>query len=273
MGLLLFAALCLQDDKTIEDLLRKLGDPSIEVREQACRELVKIGPKAIPHLEKLAGSNDPEMRERAFWTLKKIRARQRVAELGLEKLIPAEIVAKIPDLLDRAASDDPAEKVKLIEDLGAAVEAGTLAQKDLLWIGALLRGAVNATVRTYVYVYARRWWYDGPEAALREGGKKILEEMGEEFLRDWARVLVRIADAPNDGTIFDADVVSNNRGGSDEGQLSAVAIAELAEIGGVEIVPILADIASDTGADVAARKAALSAVGVIRKRWAARKKE
>ncbi|GEM_PF-4676665 len=262
-----------QEDARIEEWIRKLSDPILETRELACRELVKIGPKAVPFLEKLTSSADPELRERATWTIKRIRARQRVTELGLEKLIPVDVRAKVPDLLDRAATEDPEEKVKLIDDLMAAVDSGTLATKDLLWIGALLQGVVNAKIRTYVYVLARRWWYDGTETLVCEGGRRILEGMGEEFLRNWPRILVRIADSPGEASIYDADVISSSRGGTEEGQLAAAAIAELAEMAGPETIPILVDIVTDTGADIAARKAALTAVGAIRKKWAAKKKE
>jgi HEAT repeat protein len=172
--------------------------------------------------------------------------------------------AKVPDLLERAASADAAEKAKLHEDLWASVEAGTLKESELTWISALLRGAVNAKVRTLVYLDARRWWYEAEDEALRESGKKILAEMGEEFLRDWPRILARIADSPDEVILFDPELMTSSRGGTEEGQVSAAAIAELAEMGIPEVVPILVDIATDYNADAAARKAAISAVGKLR---------
>lgn len=271
--LVLAFAFAVQDDARIEELVRKLSDPSIEVREEAGRELVRIGAKAVPFLEKAAASGDPEARERAAAALRKIRARQRAADLGLEKLIPAEVRAKIPDLLERAGAETAEEKVKLLEELRAAVETGAITERDLAWIGALLRGPVSAALRTHVYVAVRRWWYDSSDTVLRDAGRKTLEEMGEGFLRDWPRILLRIADAPNEPAIFDPEVVSSNRSGTDEGQISAAAIAELAELGGLEIVPVLVDIATDAGADAAARKAAIAAVGLVRRKWAAKKKE
>lgn len=263
MALVLFLAL--QDD--IADWVAKLADASIETREQAQRELVKIGEKALPALEKIRDTNDPDLRSRVETTIWKIRARVRALKLGLDRLIPADLQAKMPDLLERAGSESFEDRRQLFDDLQASVEGGVLREKDLLWVGALLKGGANASLRTVVYLQARKWWYESTDDEVSAAGGKILAEMGEEFLRDWVKVLARIADSPADITLFDCDLINSTRGGTEEGQLSAAAIAELVELGGVEIVPILVDIATDYNADVSARKAALSGVSALRKKW------
>lgn len=263
MNALFLLLFLVQDD--LEPFLQRLSDPSIEIREKAARDLVEVGARAIPPLEKLAQSGDPELKERATWVLRKIDARRRAAELGLDKLVPAEMRAKVPDLLDRAAGG-VSEKIQLHEDLWAAVEAGTIKEVELTWIGALLKGPVNAKLRSLVYVEAVRWWYESEEAKLQEVGRQILGAMGEELLRDWPRTLTRLADSPNLVPIFDPDVIASGRGSDDDGAVSAAAIAELVQIGGPEIAPILIDIATDAGAAPEARKAAVQAVGALYKK-------
>ncbi|MHC5039709.1 MAG: HEAT repeat domain-containing protein [Planctomycetota bacterium] len=56
----------------IEQLVKQLGAEEWELREQATVELVRIGSKAIPSLEKAVQSEDPEIRMRAINVLKKI---------------------------------------------------------------------------------------------------------------------------------------------------------------------------------------------------------
>lgn len=257
-----------QEDPALSELLRQLGDPSIEVRERVSHKLVDLGAKAVPPLEKLIAGQDPELRDRATWVLEKIRVRERITRLELDKLIPPEVRAKVPNLLERAAGN-ASEKCELRDDLHSAVEAGTLRERDLTWLGALLKGPVDAKLRTLVYVDARDWWYRSDDETLQEAGKKILAEMGEGFLRDWSRILVRIADSPSDGGLFDFEVANSSRG-DDEG-VSAAAIAALVEDPVLEVVPVLVSIATDGSADASARQAAIQGVSAIRKKWSARK--
>jgi hypothetical protein len=55
-----------QDDleKRVADLVGRLGDPSIEAREQAVEDLVRLGPPAVPALRRAAASLDGEARGR-----------------------------------------------------------------------------------------------------------------------------------------------------------------------------------------------------------------
>ncbi len=267
--LLLLASLGVhQEDPVLAELLRQLGDPSIEVREKASRKLVEMGTHAVPHLEKLIAVQDPELRDRVTWILEKIRVRQRIVRLELDKLIPSEVRAKVPNLLERAAGS-ASEKCNLHDDLRSAVEAGTLRERDLTWLGALLEGPVDAKLRTLIYVDVRDWWYQSDDETVQEAGRKILADMGERFLKDWSRILVRIADSPNDGGVFDFEVANSSRG-DDEG-VSTAAIAALIEEGGLEVVPVLVSIATDGSADASARKAAIQGVSAMRKKWSTRK--
>lgn len=61
-----------RQDSTIQDLIRRLGDPSFEEREKAEIELLRIGRKAVGLLEEAAGSSDPEVRLRARHVLQAI---------------------------------------------------------------------------------------------------------------------------------------------------------------------------------------------------------
>src|SRR5262245_41533914 len=62
--LLAVASLCAQDDP-FPGLLRQLGDDSIEIREHAALELVKLGEPALERLEKArSDTGDDEVRSR-----------------------------------------------------------------------------------------------------------------------------------------------------------------------------------------------------------------
>jgi hypothetical protein len=258
-ALALAALLAPLQDETIDALIRRLTDASIEARQAAADELVRIGPRALPALEKAAGAGDEALRLAAQDAIRRIQARKRAADLGLEKLVPAAVLQAVPGALERATGTAE-EKVKLYDDLRAAIDAGNLREADLAWIGALLKGSVSADVRTRVYLDAKRWWTSDDDDTLRESGRKILAEMGEAFLRDWARIVVKIADDPDEVGLFSHE---NNRG---EGPVTIAAIQELAELGLPEVVPLLVDIATDYSADENARIAALKAVSALRKR-------
>ncbi len=59
--------------KRIDELVEKLGDPSWELREQATKELFRMGRPAVPKLEAAARSSDAEVRWRAEHLLRVIR--------------------------------------------------------------------------------------------------------------------------------------------------------------------------------------------------------
>ena len=53
------------DRSAVADLVRKLGDSSFQVRDDAQKELIRIGAPAIPELEKAARGGDAEVRLRS----------------------------------------------------------------------------------------------------------------------------------------------------------------------------------------------------------------
>lgn len=67
------ALLARAGDPTPDDLVGKLADESYEVREQATKDLVAMGEKAVPALEKALQSEDLEVRLRAGRALRAIR--------------------------------------------------------------------------------------------------------------------------------------------------------------------------------------------------------
>lgn len=62
-----------QGGESAADLVKKLGDDSYEVREAATKQLVEMGEKAVPELEKALKSDDLEVRLRAGRALRAIR--------------------------------------------------------------------------------------------------------------------------------------------------------------------------------------------------------
>jgi hypothetical protein len=69
---LVFAALLLLQDATVEKLIEKLGDDDVEVRDAAGAELVKIGRPALEALRKAAKSDRQEVAGRARSLIAKI---------------------------------------------------------------------------------------------------------------------------------------------------------------------------------------------------------
>lgn len=65
MMVALILALCLQQDANIARLVEDLSDDSLEVRERAQAELLRIGAPAFPHLKRAAAGADRERRARA----------------------------------------------------------------------------------------------------------------------------------------------------------------------------------------------------------------
>jgi len=69
------AVVIAQEAVTAAELIKKLGHDDYEVREQATKELVAMGPKAVPELEKALEADDLEVRLRAGRALRSIRAK------------------------------------------------------------------------------------------------------------------------------------------------------------------------------------------------------
>ncbi|MBI2931987.1 MAG: HEAT repeat domain-containing protein [Planctomycetes bacterium] len=100
MATLIALLLGFQDDARIADLIQQLSSERIEDRDDAARELARIGTAARLHLEKLLETEDGEVRGRASVILVKIREGERFATLG----VSAAAVEAIPDLASRIFS-------------------------------------------------------------------------------------------------------------------------------------------------------------------------
>ena len=61
-------------DKQVVDLIAKLGDARFEVRNDAYKTLVAIGRPVLPHLRKVARSEDLEIQMRVRKIIKEIEA-------------------------------------------------------------------------------------------------------------------------------------------------------------------------------------------------------
>ena len=74
MSISLLALLCLAQEPSVQDLVKRLTDDSIDEREMAAQELRQLGQKALPHLEKAYKGGDSESRTRLLPTLRWLRA-------------------------------------------------------------------------------------------------------------------------------------------------------------------------------------------------------
>ncbi len=71
--------------KKIEANIRRLGDKSHEQREAASKELVGIGARAFPALQRAADSPDPEVARRAREAMKQLRQKIPAQELRIQE--------------------------------------------------------------------------------------------------------------------------------------------------------------------------------------------
>src|SRR5688572_10179204 len=70
-----------QDDAAIRELIRKLDDADVEVRDQAMRDLIQAGPKALEALRKAMTSDSAEVRMRSGQALKVIETEVKAREV------------------------------------------------------------------------------------------------------------------------------------------------------------------------------------------------
>ncbi|HTF55993.1 MAG TPA: HEAT repeat domain-containing protein, partial [Planctomycetota bacterium] len=121
----------LQDDARIDDLVRKLDDADLEVREGAVRDLVKAGAKALEPLRKALKSESAEVRLRATQALRTIendlKARQVCPE---HKPLALKRSGTVGEILDDLAGQTGAkfDASPSLRESKAAVEAVTLLQ-------------------------------------------------------------------------------------------------------------------------------------------------
>lgn len=93
-------------DQLLLKLIDDLGSYSPETREKAESELLAAGEKAIPLLKKrMAETDDDEIR---------LRGERLVKWIGKRDVVSANLVKKVPDILDRLLSDDPVDKSNLL---------------------------------------------------------------------------------------------------------------------------------------------------------------
>src|SRR5205085_1118821 len=72
LAALILASLLAQEDPKLRELIERLSDDEIRVREKAVADLVNLGKAAVPALQRLSASGDVELRSRAASVLKLI---------------------------------------------------------------------------------------------------------------------------------------------------------------------------------------------------------
>jgi len=118
LAVLAAGLLVTQDDPRIRELVERLADDQITVREQAAANLAEFGPAAVPALLRIKSSGDPELSSRAASIIKRIgegeivgRHWRRGARITLDS--DGTPVALVLEDLERQARDtfryDPAD--------------------------------------------------------------------------------------------------------------------------------------------------------------------
>jgi hypothetical protein len=114
---LLLAALVLQlsPEDAVRSLIEQLASDRIEVRAEASRKLEKIGPAALPQLERAARDADSEVAS---------RARALVERIGIRDFLTPALEAAVPGITDRLVLGEWKEVfLELAEDLRRRPEA------------------------------------------------------------------------------------------------------------------------------------------------------
>lgn len=121
-----------QDDAAIQDLIRRLDDSDLEVREKAVRDLIQAGGKALEPLRKALSSESAEVRARAAQAIrsieKDIRSREVCPDHKPLALKRTGTVAEILEDLGRlsGARFDASPELRALK--AGPVEAATLLQ-------------------------------------------------------------------------------------------------------------------------------------------------
>ncbi|HEV3029122.1 MAG TPA: hypothetical protein VG457_16205, partial [Planctomycetota bacterium] len=150
LALLLLPPLLPQEPPRFRELVDRLSDDDIGVREKAASDLVDLGKSAIPALERLSASGDVELRARAASVLRRIAESEILSrhwKRGPRITLASDgaPAASVLEELERQANDsflfDPADLVEpvvlSIKDLPFwdAVEALCRAAPALTWEG------------------------------------------------------------------------------------------------------------------------------------------
>jgi len=145
--MLIFATLALsaflqaQDDPAgrAREFVGKLRSDKLEEREEAARKLKDLGNAALPEVEKAAQSADAEVAERARSLLKVIRLRLRLTP---------NLVARIPNVVERLASGDEHSWTALFLEIAPDVTV----EDDLP--GTRARPSSRECLRLHTYTYS-----------------------------------------------------------------------------------------------------------------------
>ena len=123
-----------QDDleKKVADLVGRLGDPSIETREQAVEDLVRLGAPAVPALRRAAGALDGEARGRLDAVLRALA----LAEALQRSLPPLRSVSL-------AVQNKPARQV--LEDIGRQAGLRLTFEDDVIGAAPITLALKGAT--------------------------------------------------------------------------------------------------------------------------------
>lgn len=157
MSLVLFLAL--QQD--IQELIQQLQDDSIEVRDEAARKLMDVGPKALPYLEEAAKTGDDELRSRVAQITAEIKKRGKLREV---MRTPSRVTLDLKDASLRAALEDLAKKTGNEIDatkVPADAKVTFSCQDALFWdaLNGLCRahGNVNWAADRKIVVTSGKW--------------------------------------------------------------------------------------------------------------------
>ena len=120
-----------QDDAAIRDLIKRLDDTDLEVREKALKDLIQAGPKALDALKKALASESAEVRSRAGQAIRAIELERSRGEVCPPyrkfTLKRSGTVGEILDDLVRETGIQ-AEASKEFRDRKAEVDASTVFQ-------------------------------------------------------------------------------------------------------------------------------------------------
>ncbi|MBI2931604.1 MAG: HEAT repeat domain-containing protein, partial [Planctomycetes bacterium] len=135
MGLAL-AACCLAAQTDLSALIEKLKSDAIEEREAAVGELKKLGPSAVPALEKAVAEGEPEVKAQLEWVCRVITLRE---------TLPANLLKEMQGIEDRLAGTDAHAWTEAMFEALREDESGkrihpTLGRREL---DALVGGAVR----------------------------------------------------------------------------------------------------------------------------------
>src|SRR5688572_6887255 len=120
-----------QDDAALHDLLRKLDDADLEVRDKAVRDLIQVGARALEPLRKAMKSESAEVRTRAAQALRAIESDLQAREVcPPHKALNLKRSGTVGEILDELARStglrfDASADLK---SLKASVDAGSVLQ-------------------------------------------------------------------------------------------------------------------------------------------------